>query len=375
MLAPKKVQEQYTSVKTTKLLPVISATDSAKDPERKGPSIPINQHHRDHPEPHSDDDLPARTTHDEAFGTLDPTDFWDPHVPVHPHAQGDSSRFSERLFRVLRGNRGTDNDSSSAPQSRVFQPPWITGKKDKQESDRIIDELNAAFRDIGLLHPHKPPKLVSKRKSDLDQIPDDCLCMVLPLWPGETGSVSADAEISNAASFFKIPENRQYLFVYYVPLGEAKTKDKRHEKKKAKQTHSSGGDVETDGKSVYIPSFRVVARVAAYYELQQSNVRLPVDGLAVNDPQGKAMGYPTSTPSENVKTTHTVVCQCYGRESGFDFLEHGLLELGLCTQEEDPVEPEDDEQGGRVTVLTPIGRAAVEMIWLGCLAITSFGPT
>ena len=206
--------------------------------------------------------------------------------------------------------------------------------------------------------------MVSKRKSDLDQIPNDCLCVVLPLWPSKTGSVSADAEISNAASFSKIPENRQYLFVYYVPSGETKTKDNKHEKKKAKQTHSSGGNVETDGKSVYIPSFRVVARVAAYYELQQSDVRLPVDGLAINDPQRKAMDYPTYTPSGDVKTTHTVVCQCYGRENGFNFLKHGLLELGLCTQEGDPVEPEDDEQGGKVIVLTPIGRAAVEMkLW------------
>ena len=34
----------------------------------------------------------------------------------------------------------------------------------------------------------------------------------------------------------------------------------------------------------------------------------------------------------------------------------------------------DDEQEEEV-VLTPIGRAAIEMAWLGCMAVTSFGST
>jgi hypothetical protein len=102
----------------------------------------------------------------------------------------------------------------------------ITGEKNQQESDRILNELDAAFRDVGLLNLHKPSK------SDLDQIPDDWLYMILPLWPGETGSATAHAEISGTASFSKTPENRRYLLVYYVPFGEAKAKGKIYEKKR-----------------------------------------------------------------------------------------------------------------------------------------------
>ena len=36
-----------------------------------------------------------------------------------------------------------------------------------------------------------------------------------------------------------------------------------------------------------------------------------------------------------------------------------------------PLEAEEEEL---IWNLTPIGRAAVEMAWLGCLAMTSFGP-
>ncbi|KAF8417996.1 hypothetical protein L210DRAFT_3313784, partial [Boletus edulis BED1] len=129
-------------------------------------------------------------------------------------------------------------------------------------------------------------------------------------------------------------------------------------------------------KAVYLPSFRAVARVVTYDELRLSGVRVPSDGLAINGPEWEAISYPASTPLQDAQNSHVVVCQCLGRDNGFDFLEDGLHELGLCTREElsQPDRFSETDEPQIKMLLTPIGRAAVEMIWLGCLAITSFGP-
>lgn len=373
-------------VSPTSLLPP-SIDSSTKIPESDTSSIQPTRHHRDHRDSvDSDDRWPVRTTHAEAFSALDPNDIENLRAKVTGRANADSgSTFAGRLFRVFRGSSRADDHSSSSTQPRAFHPPWLTtaGRDQQEENDRVLSDLNASFRDVGLLHtnPHKPPKASSKRKSSqgiLDQIPDDCLYMLLPLWAGETDTATVNAETSSAASFVTTSENRQYLLVYYVPFGEAAPKDKKPEKKKAKQSHSSDSGLESDSKAVYLSAFRTVARVITYDELRLTGVRVPSDGLAINGPEWEAINYPASSPLQDAQMTDTVVCQCHGRERGFDFLEHGLLKLGLCTWEDppiqDPSDHEEDEREGKM-VLTPIGRAAVEMIWLGCLAISSFGPT
>jgi len=72
----------------------------------------------------------------------------------------------------------------------------------------------------------------------------------------------------------------------------------------------------------------------------------------------------------------TVICVCHGRDQGFVLLTEGLCKLGLATSEVLRVHnPESElEEREYEVLLTTIGRAAVEMVWLGCLAITSFGP-
>ena len=362
-----------------------SIADSSKVSESETSSVPPIRHLRDHRDSiDSEDRFPTRTTHAEAFSTLDPNDIENLRTKAHNRANTDSSSTLERLFRVFRGSSKADGHSLSGTQPAAFQPPWLTtaGRDQQEENDRVLDDLNASFRDVGLLHTnsHKSQRTVPKQKSRegvLDQIPDDCLYMLLPLWPGETETASPLAETSSAASFVTVPENRQFLLVYYVPFGEASPKDKRTEKKKVKQSGSADSGVEQDAKA-YLPAFRVVARVVSYDELRLSGVRIPNDGLAVNGPEWEAINCPAAPSLHDPQMMSIVICQCDGRERGFDFVEDGLFKLGLCTREElpppDPGEPEDDEREAK-TLLTPIGRAAVEMIWLGCLAITSFGPT
>lgn len=349
--------------------------------------VPPIRHHRDHRDSiDSDDHLPTRTTHAEAFSTLDPNDIENLRAKAHSRANADSGSTLERFLRVFRGSSKVDDHPLFSTQPRAFQPPWLTtaGRDQQEENDRVLDDLNASFRDVGLLHTnlHKSSKIGSKQKSKegvLDQIPDDCLYMLLPLWPGETDAANVRADSSSTTSFGTDLKNRQYLLVYYVPFTKTKIKDKKTEKKKAKHSHSSDSGVELDGKPAFLPAFRVVARVVAYDELQLSGIRIPSDGLAVSGPEWEAINYPTPSPLRDAQMIDTVVCQCESRELGFYFLEHGLLKLGLCTREESPAdfpsESEEEDDREAKSTLTAIGRAAVEMIWLGCLAITSFGST
>ena len=362
-----------------------SINNFADIPDTQTSSIPLIRQHRDHRDSiDAEDRLPTRTTHAEAFSALDPNDIENLRAKANSRANADSgATLAERFFRVFRGNSRTD-DPSSSTQPRAFQPPWLitAGRDQQEENDRVLNDLNASFRDVGLLHtnPYKSSKAASKRRSNqgiLDQIPDGCLYMLLPLWPGETDTASVHAETSSAASFVTIPENRQYLLVYYVPFGEASSKNKKPEKKKTKQSHSGDSGVESDSKAIYLPAFRAVARVVTYDELRFSGVRVPSDGMAINGPEWEAMSYSSCVPLRDAQMMDAVVCQCQSRDGGFDFLEDGLVKLGLCAREEVPPQDQFSELEEREfkTTVTPIGRAAIEMIWLGCLAITSFRST
>ncbi|KIJ18578.1 hypothetical protein PAXINDRAFT_97359 [Paxillus involutus ATCC 200175] len=372
----------------TESLPPPSISDSVKVPESDTASIPAIRSHRDHRDSiDSDHRLPARTPHAEAFGALDPNDIEHYRLKAHNRATTDpGSSLAGRILRVFRGSSRPDGPSlSTTSQPSAYQPPWMTtaGRDQQEENDRVLHDLNASFRDVGLLHtqPHKSASKSTLRRKPhqelFDQIPDDCLYMLLPLWAGETDTPNVQAQGSDSASLVTALEDRKYLLVYYVPFDAApSSKQPEQQKKKAKQSHSSDSGGEGDPKSVFLPAFRVIARVVTYDELRFTGVRVPSDGLAITGPAWEAMSYTDSPPSRN-SLKDTVICVCNSRDQGFVFLPDGLYQLGLCTAEELPIDPNlgpEDAQEESEKLLTTIGRATVEMIWLGCLAITSFGP-
>ncbi|KIJ68113.1 hypothetical protein HYDPIDRAFT_25558 [Hydnomerulius pinastri MD-312] len=364
-----------------------SISDSVKVPESDNASMPPTRHHRDHRDSiDSDDRLPTRTPHAEAFSAMDPSAIEHFRSKSNNRTTDSGATLTERFLRVFRGNSRPDGSSSGSlsAQPSSYTPPWlVTATREAQEqNDRVINDLNNSFRDVGLLHtqPHKSTsKSTSKRKPQeiFDRIPDDSLYMLLPLWAGETETPNTQAQGSDTASLVTVPDNRQYLLVYYIPFEELKGKQPEQPKKKAKQSHSSsdgGGD--TDQRTIFLPAFRVIARVVTYDELRNTGIRVPSDGLAITGPAWEAMSYTISpTLRQDLQTHDTVICICHGRDRGFLFLADALSKLGLCTAEELPmhVSTEEEEREGEI-LLTAIGRAAVEMIWLGCLAITSFGP-
>ncbi|KAG2135434.1 hypothetical protein DEU56DRAFT_391877 [Suillus clintonianus] len=378
----------------------------------------------------SDEHLPTRTPHAEAFGTLDPNDI--EHLRRAQKPSDGSSSFANRIFRRFRGtsSRADTNALAAVTPQNAYSPPWIVtaGRDQNEEHVRVLTDLNNSFRDVGLLHtqPHHKVgvKSVAKKRAAhdiFDYVPEDSLYMLLPLWAGETdpgsggaASSSISASISDAstaattastatsATLPTIPEDRQYLLVWYVPF-EDKNKNPSTAKKKPKQTHStSDPNAEANQKNVFLSNFRVNARLVGYDDLRGSGIRLPSDGLAVGVPawevngigggqrdregqspepqlgqqQGTALALDPQLPE-------TVICMCSSRDNGFLFQPEGLTKLGLCLQEEVALPAASNpltvyfsemETSEMKHSLTPVGRAAVEMVWLGCLAITSFGP-
>ena len=103
----------------------------------------------------------------------------------------------------------------------------------KQEEDRIIKNLNDSFRAVGLIPPAKarpsPAEQIRKRNAQvalekekekankppssiIENIPEDALMMLLPLWVEEGLS---DTGISKHHTPI---QERTYLLVYYVPF-------------------------------------------------------------------------------------------------------------------------------------------------------------
>lgn len=132
-------------------------------------------------------------------------------------------------------------------------------------------------------------------------------------------------------------------------------------------------------RNVYLPEFKVLARLVAYNQLRGTGVRLPSEGLAVTGPLWEAMQtIPSAAAAEDLtRADDWVIATCENRnDTGVRFLPEGLKRFGLCLP---TVEPErvlaEWEEEEVEHILTPIGRAAVEMVWAGAMAVTSFGAS
>lgn len=195
--------------------------------------------------------------------------------------------------------------------------------------------------------------------------------MLLSLWPGETDPASAATPDGLPAPAHHIPlKDRQYLLVYYVPF------DTTPAKKKTRSSQMSSGDSlasTLEERDVLLPAFHVSARLVGYEEQRGSGVRLPSDGLRVTGALADAL---RAVPAPAVRAEECVIGVCSGRESGIEFQPEGLVKMGLCLP---APAPDPAAAAGALgeeeteALLSPIGRAAVEMAWVGCMAVTSFG--
>ena len=350
-------------------------------------------------DPDSDDSgSPPRTSHAEAFATVDSSYYEAMRARAAQRHTEDPQPISKlSAFRKLFGpqRNASSHGSGSSPAQREgnYIPPWVVlaPRSKQEESRRVIQNLNESFQDVGLLPSntkstnrskgHKGKGRQDRRErqpgSILEKVPKDSLYMLLPLWPGEVYPASkANEDIS--ADQLRV-EDRQYLLVYYVPFEEKEKRKTDHNKKRSRGSKSptvSASSSAVDLPLFFLRSFRVNARLVSYDDLRGTGVRVPSYGLTVTGTMAEAMRYLPSPSIREQRLDEVVICQCTSRNSGMKFDPDGLSKLGLCMPTETPaamqipdsVIPEPEE-----AILTPIGRAAVEMAWLGCMAATSFG--
>ncbi|KIK66443.1 hypothetical protein GYMLUDRAFT_113051, partial [Collybiopsis luxurians FD-317 M1] len=233
-----------------------------------------------------------------------------------------------------------------------------------EERKRRIRELENSFEQVGLLPPFKEKKnsgrnisgKVSHKKVDvLSSVPAGAYLMLLPLWPAETDPSS------QRSSPFKTPfvplENRQYLLVFFKQLHVEVLKRTESSSKLRK----------------HLPGFRAMARHVCYSELQGTGVHIPQQGISVNGPLEDAFEQmprsvtPTldsSTPDEGSARFRTLATW-YSRDAGIEFNPETLITLDLCTV------MKREQSNSMLVKFTPIGRAVMEIVWAGGLALTS----
>lgn len=367
--------------------------------------------------------MPKPTPHSVAFQTLDvhaslsngtrPED--------HSLARGGSGRgldwvrraFGQKPLPTIPNRSGPiQHGPPSASIDGAYSPPWLLMQPQsvKQEEERIIKNLNDSFRAVGLIPPAKakpsPAEQIRKRNAQvahekekekankpissiIENIPEDALMMLLPLWVEEGLS---DTGISNHHTPI---QERTYLLVYYVPfdsgvgdksrstgagrkrprhgqsrekllrrpnshsamaistsastsrckraggsgsgreLGHARThseengqpsgEKKQQEQLQLKQQLQQMGQVQTKPKKV---TFRVVARMLSYMDVRECGIKLPRFGLAVDAPLSDALvGNPQYYAAQG--SFSAVVGVCHGTESGLELLTDGLDRMGL----------------------------------------------
>ncbi|KDR75133.1 hypothetical protein GALMADRAFT_157006 [Galerina marginata CBS 339.88] len=391
------VEQSILSQETTSSDRTISRANFYRSPPRRRGVYDIDDDYDDEDSSEERPRYPTRTPHRETYAALPPEVFESVHQE-HPHTG---------LFGGWGRSKGSDRSVPRPnPYEQSYNPPWpVTQPRSNSETRKgIVDDLNMSFQDVGLLpalgeikgssshngqHKRKRdqhPKKHVKRPSDktqidiFEEVPDDALYMLLPLWPGETDPSSAKKYPYSSPA---IPTNaRQYLLIYWrshvtpppVNQEEGTSKSKSGDKKRSQESPVSSGDNVND-RVVLLHSFHISGRVFAYRDLQGSGVRIPDVGLAVSGPLKDAYD---SIP-DTIRKDDYVIGVCHSRESGIEFIPEGFEKMGLSRtipnpRPAEPSEDDDSQSFDTIPVLTPIGRAVMEMAWLGSMAVTSFNP-
>ena len=279
-----------------------------------------------------------------------------------------------------KGGHPSDWLSNSPTTNLAPSPvPWMLTKNPNNQGGQVLmSSLNDNFGRVGLVPPRPTPQRSANRMKDTNSeslilpVPDDSVYMLLPLFAGETDYEFQPEDMAQ----YEVPlESRKYLLVYYMPF-EKRTGGGG--KKVEQPSVSRSSSQRTKDKTVFLSSFRVSAHLMSYQDFKGSGIRLPAAGLSVTGPLTHAQP-PKVTPESH--RDPVAIAQCSKRDNGIEFLPEGLHKLGLCDAEqvEQVVDPEDfDDDDEKVELkyeLNALGRAVVEMAWVGAMAVTSFGTT
>ncbi|KEP54551.1 hypothetical protein V565_015630 [Rhizoctonia solani 123E] len=322
-----------------------------------------------------------KTSHAVAFDTLTDAEL--------DHAGRRHITFSERIRRAF----GSESPPPTHPHAQPsFSPPWLmmAPQSAKEEQMRQVRELHTAFRAVGLLTPPKPgskdqPHAIKAVRtpeektshhetpaSILEDIPTDALCMILPLWQFR-GSSTKDEGLGELASVGAPVHEREYLLVYFVPLGAADTPTPAPASRLSKKRSRGNMDRQSSNSISVAASwakgrrtaFHVVARVLTASELCATGLRHP---STLSTTLSSTLRVQSSDQDRKRRAFPSVIAMCNGTGTSVEFVPEGLDRLGLCTPSY-----EWQSESERFPGLTPVGVEVVEMVWAGCIAVLGIG--
>ncbi|KAF9010590.1 hypothetical protein BDQ17DRAFT_1538227 [Cyathus striatus] len=316
---------------------------------------------------------PVRTPHSEAYSTMSPD------MLESLSAKTEGKRFIYRSSKVKAN--GNQNHLLTP-----YNPPWLLPASRHQTEARngIVTDLNQSFQDVGLLpvptadssrngqHRHRQS---NSKKHDQQMAltnvmeHNDAYYMLLPLWPEETNISSQKPYPPQVPS---IPvEQRQYLLVFY----KSDLDKSRNPEEGKRSSPTSSWDSLKDDRSPLLSTFHVCARVVSYQELQGTGVRISDTGLAVIGSLEEAYNSMPSFKREDLKFSKdsVIIAHCSSRREEIQFEKHGFQKLKLCFPDLHQPSLVSQDDYDPVLEVTPIGRAVLEMVWLGCIALTGFG--
>jgi hypothetical protein len=328
----------------------------------------------------------SRTFHAEAHATLDKRAIDQlKNEQVPSPATRRSHGWFQRFIRPPGDSRPRTLSSSLAPINMTLAP------RSMREQDHAIQGPRLSFKDVESVPSTRSKsgagigrKGKGKNKNMLAQVPDDALYMLLPLWPHETDPASA-ARGRSQGRMLRILNQEQnlYLLVYYVPFdkqgeGNPVKKSSRARPRKGEREHPTPLFFDVRH------GFKVMGRLVAHSDLNGAGIRLPVRGLSVT---GSLEEAELGIPHVSLRDLHSddfVIGECLDRSGSIEFFPEVLEKLGLCVPRTEPpmqlhthpgtqtTDPVDEDV---VLPLTAIGRAVVEVAWLGGMAlITFYGP-
>ncbi|KAJ7590512.1 hypothetical protein C8J56DRAFT_1133828 [Mycena floridula] len=242
-----------------------------------------------------------------------------------------------------------------------YRPPWVTFPSSslirppppteaEQEQKRVLHTLNRNFQKVGLLDnpdpkPHRKLQETPSETEVFSGIPSSALLMLLPLWTGPLDAVH--------------PTDRRFLVIWY------RIWDTDPDKSRIAPNH---GPAEEPHKP-----FHILARLVSHSELQDTGIRMPVNGiqtvtsLTMSDVP-EEYSVVEVRDAQSLARTDYVLAQCYPEASGaVEFDEECLLRLGLAEKGRRRRNREASRDDDKV-YLSAIGRSVLEMSWIGALA-------
>ncbi|KAI9453768.1 hypothetical protein BJY52DRAFT_1123296 [Lactarius psammicola] len=293
----------------------------------------------------------------------------------HPEA---FATFGKRMIEAKRrshwiqrfiGPPGGSTPRTVASDLDPTNPPWMALVPRSMKKGRSFDNLRLTRSEVGAGVGSKG-KGKGKDRDMLSQVPDDSLYMLLPLWPHETDAASAVDEQGQQTP--RVQEQNMYLLVYYVPF------DERGEDNPAKKPSRSRLQKREQERQIDIRhGFKVIGQLVTHSDLNGSGIRLPVRGLSVTGPLAEAeLAIPPASLRDMYPDSFVIGACMDGSGTTIEFFPEGLEKLGLCVPRTEPVRLDiDPAEPVLEQPLTAIGRAAVEVAWLGCMALMTFdGP-